>query len=211
MELSLNAHEILHQESVLREDFNNNLLNWEITSEKNESAFIKDGFYWMENKTEHKWTYYKQPMPLRSKADFIIDTVIELVGSEAYGHAGIVWGFDDERIFLNRFTVSADGERCTIIHFHKDHHFTKHRFQLRKSNGFDRKPVRLSVAKIESNYYFFVNDIQVYTCNTAHLGYYGNNFGYYVEPELFIRSPYIEIHRLIAKPVEKTPLKELIN
>lgn len=211
MELSLNALDILHKESILRDDFDNNLLQWEITQQKDESSFIKDGYYWMENRTEGRWTYYHQSLPFSMKSDFVIDTVIEMVGPEAYGHAGLVWGFDNEKIFLNRFTVSADGERCTIIHFHKDHHHTRHRFQLRKRTGFDKKPVRLSISKLASNYYFFVNEEQVYSCDASHLGAYGNNFGYYVEPELFIRSPFIEVHKLIARPVEKRVLQELIN
>ena len=43
--------DVLHQETLLSDDFNSNFEGWEIVDNEDEKSFIKDSYYWMENKT----------------------------------------------------------------------------------------------------------------------------------------------------------------
>jgi hypothetical protein len=192
---------LLLQETVLKENFTNPISNWEQVKNTAEQAFIKDGHYWMENKDTDRWKYYKHILPLKLEADCMIDTHIELMSTTDSGHYGLVWGFDDAREILNRFTVSADGKRFYIMQFQKDHHRVFHRFHTLLPNGI-KDMVRLTIIKAQEYFYFLVNGILLYTCHQKQFACMGNNFGYYVEPGIFIRSNYIAVKRLLTKPAE---------
>ena len=90
---------------------------------RNGKSIIKDGHYRIENTSKSSWKYYKTKSHLKKGDDFIIETAIELEKKvDAFGHFGLVWGFDEERKYLNQFTLSADGKRALIMHFEKNHH-----------------------------------------------------------------------------------------
>lgn len=202
MELILQQCDLLNSESLFMDDFDNNLKGWEVTRNMEEQAFMKDSYYWMENTDKSNWKYYKMKMPLKRKDDFIIDTKIEILSKDEYGHVGLVWGFNKDREVLNRFSVSADGERFVVMHFQKDHHQVYHRFHYREPNPVKTDVVRLSIVKISGYFYFLLNSKLVYTCHATHFADYGPYCGFYVEPGILIRSPYIEVKRLITKPSE---------
>ena len=202
MELVLQQCDVLHNESLFKDEFANNLKNWEIVKNDDECAFIKDGYYWMENTSKSRWMYYKTKLPLKQKEDYLIDTEIEILSKVAYGHVGLVWGFDKEREILNRFTVSADGERLLIMHFQKNHHRVFHRYHSWELKGSSSKKIRLSIARIDGYFYFMVNGKTVYTAHTSQFADNGNYFGYYLEPGVMMRSKYIEAKRLITQPSE---------
>lgn len=201
MELILQQCDVLHSETLFMDDFDNNLKGWELTRNMDEQTFMKDGYYWMENLDTRSWRYYKMKMPIKQKHDFIIDTKIEILSKDEYGHVGLVWGFDKELEALNRFSVSADGERFVVMHFQKDHHQVYHRFHYREHDPVKTTLVRLSIVKISGYFYFLLNGKLVYTCHASHFADQGPYCGFYVEPGILIRSPYIEVKRLITKPL----------
>ena len=204
MQFITDSYQLESSQSLVLENFTNNKRKWEETNIESEIAFIKDGYYWMENTSKSSWNYYKTKSHLKKGDDFIIETAIELENKEdAFGHFGLVWGFDEERKYLNRFTLSADGKRALIMHFEKNHHFDFHRFQTRKLPKIDmKKSVRFSIIKLEDYFYFFINKVKVYTVHESVFCAKGFFVGYYIEPDLSMKSDFFEVRKIMAKRME---------
>jgi len=49
---------ILHEEVLLEDDFNNKFEGWEIEEDEDKNSFIKDRHYWMRNKSNNRWMFY---------------------------------------------------------------------------------------------------------------------------------------------------------
>ena len=204
MKVITDLYEVESCESILTETFANNTRKWEETNIESEKAFLKAGYYWMENTSKSSWNYYKTKSHLKKGDDFIIETAIELEKKEdAFGHFGLVWGFDEERKYLNRFTLSADGKRALIMHFEKNHHIDFHRFQTRKLPKIDmKKSVRFSIIKLEDYFYFFINKVKVYTLQESVFCTKAFFVGYYIEPELSMKSYFFEVKKIKVKRLE---------
>jgi hypothetical protein len=200
--------EIIHRETVVHETFQQTPTAWEITSKPEEQAFFKNGCYWMENRSENRWMYYKYKLPLKTKDDWMLKTEIELLSKDAYGHYGLAWGFSENREVLNRFTVSADGERCLVMQFQKDHHRVFHRYQKRIVLD-PQQPIELGILKISNYFYFLLNKQVIYICEAGQFANEGPYAGYYVEPDLFIRSRHFIAERLIVQPAVAEPHETL--
>jgi hypothetical protein len=197
-------YEADHLQPALQEHFLTEHNGWEITQKADERAFILHQHYWMENMTETRWMYYKKKMPFKANENWLLQTEIELLSRDEHRHFGLVWGFDEEFDRLNRFTVSADGERGLVMQFQKDHQWVKHRFQKLFTPTLYLGKVHLSILKLEDYFYFLVNKKLMYMCERSNFSSTGSYFGYYVESGLFIRSPYIGLDRIImtASPTE---------
>jgi len=182
---------------------------WEMVDTDSERTFIKNNHYYMENLTESRWNYYKNKMPANIGENWMIETSIELLSRDQFGHFGIVWGFDEDREHLNRFTVSADGERGVVMHFQKDHHRVYHRFQKNFTDLSTSYPVNLAVLKLDNYFYFLVERQLMYICEQSHMANEGNGFGYYIEPGLFIRSSYMTVNRLALNESRRSKFDSL--
>jgi hypothetical protein len=204
MQIITDSYQLESGQSLVLENFTNNKRKWEETNIESEKAFIKDDYYWMENTSKSRWNYYKTKSHLKKGDDFVIETIIELEKKEdAFGHFGLVWGFDEERKYLNRFTLSADGKRALIMHFEKNHYVDFHRFQTRKLPKIDiKKSVRFSIIKLEDYFYFFINKVKVYTVHESVFCANGFFVGYYIEPELSMKSDFFEVKKIKAKRLE---------
>ncbi len=205
--------EVDNCQSILRDDFTNNKRKWEITNKEAREAFIKDGSYWMENKSNAGWNYYKIKSPIKTTRNFIIDTKIELLNKNQHGHFGLVWGFDKNKEMLNRFSLSADGERVIIMQFEKNHRRVYHRFHLRILRKINlNQAVRFTIIKIDSFFYFLIDESIVNISHESHFINGGPLIGYYLEPLLSIRSKYIEVKKIKATEIKAvTGLNKLIN
>lgn len=197
--------DIIHRKTVADERFQPGTTAWEITQCPEEQSFIDNGYYWMENSSDNDWMYYKYKLPLKRRDDWLLHTQLELLRSESYGHYGLVWGFDADIEQLNRFTVSADGERCLVMHFQKDHRVVYHRYQKRFATPL-KGTVELSILKISNYYYFLVNKTMIYLCEASAFAAAGPYAGYYLEPGLFVRSPFFKAERLTVQPAVAEPL-----
>ena len=96
--------DIMHEEVLLEDDFASKFEGWELIEDEDEHAFIKDSYYWMENKSVYRWMFYHKKLPLHPDESFMIKAEIELVDmKKKYGQFGLVWGFDkqhnEERTF----------------------------------------------------------------------------------------------------------------
>lgn len=199
---------------ILSEHFSNNKRKWEEVNIPSEQAFIKDGYYVMKNTSESNWNYYKTKTQLKRDDDFVIETKISIENAEdAFGHFGLIWGFDKEHKCLNRFTISADGKRILIMQFEKDHHFIAHRFHKRLQKKIDvSKPVLFSLIKLGDYFYFFINKQKVYVGHDSLFCAKGNFAGYYIEPLLEMKSDFFQVKKLkIRMPDVITGMKQLMG
>ncbi len=193
---------ILHEEVLLEDDFNNKFEDWEIIEDEDEHSFIKDSHYWMENKSSNRWMFYHKKLPVKKQDNFIIKAEIELLeSSRGYGQYGLVWGFDKEHNELNKFVVSTDHDDYTIAKFQKNHEFIKHRFNRNyEKHPFETNKQFFSIVKLEDYYYFFLNrfDRPEYMTHVSQMRMEGDRFGFYVEPGIMIRCDKILVKRLIT-------------
>ncbi len=212
MEIITDLFEVESCRAVLTETFINNKRKWEEIDIESEKAIIKDGYYWMSNTSRNRWNFYKTKTSLRKGQDFIIETIIELEKKEdVYGHFGLVWGFDEDRKYLNRFTLSADGKRALIMHYEKDHHRIFHRFQNRKLPKFNmKKSVRFTIIKLEDYFYFFINKQKIYVAHASAFCANGSFIGYYIEPQLSMKSNFFEVKKVKAHSKEVITSMQLL-
>jgi len=176
---------------------------WEVVDKDSERAFIRNNHYYMENLSDNRWNIYHNKIPSNIGENWMIETSMEVLSQDQHGHFGIVWGFDEEREILNRFTVSADGERGLVMHFQKDHHRVFHRYQKIFPDLPISYPIHLAVLKLDNYFYFLANRQLMYICEQSHLADYGNGFGYYIEPGLFIRSSFMSVNQLTLEDVRR--------
>ena len=204
MHIITDLYEVESCRTVLTEKFINNKRKWEEVNIASEKAIVKDGCYWMSNTSKSSWNYYKTKVPLKKGEDFLIETIVELEKREdVYGHFGLVWGFDEDRKFLNRFTLSADGKRALIMHFEKDHNRIFHRFQNRKLPKFDlKKPIHFSIIKMGEYFHFLINKQKVYMAHESVFCSNGVFAGYYIEPQLSMKSTFFEVKKIKLQAVE---------
>lgn len=194
---------IVHRETIFEDDFDNNIAGWEKIHDEDEQSFISKGYYYMENKTDSRWMFYHKELPRQLPKNYIINTEIELLEHKGYGQFGLVWGFNKPHHILNRFVVSAEADRFSVMRFEKDHHRTFHRF----SGFFEKEHMSgnkrfLSVMLLQDYYYFFLHHYQrpVYICHKSHIQTEGNRFGFYVEPGLLIRANNIKVQKIVVDP-----------
>lgn len=197
--MNVTTEKDFHLETVFKDEFKDAASGWEQTNKVKEQSFIKDGYYWMNNSDSLGWKFYHLSMPKGIKDHFTISTQIELLKHPGYGQFGLVWGFSKPHQILNRFVVSTEKKRFTVIKFEKNHQRNFHRF----SNSFNQKEKTknifyLELMLLEDYYYFFLqrNPIPVYVCHKAHLMLEGSRFGFYVEPGIHIRASEITIQHI---------------
>jgi hypothetical protein len=213
MHIITELYEVDACQSVLREDFTHNQRGWEIIDIETEKSEILNGYYYMHNRSKTDWNYYKMKSGLKKNQDFVVEALIELDKSHVHqGHFGLVWGFNDQHDYLNRFTISADGKRVLVMHFEKNHQKVYHRFLHSKGPTINtRRPVQLAIIKLGDYFHFWVNHQQVYVAHASFFAQQGTHVGYYIEPGLAIRSNYIEVKTIKARSlVVVTGLEQLM-
>jgi hypothetical protein len=175
----------------------------EIVDNESEKTYIKDNHYHIENLTQSRWNYYKHKIPDHTGENWTITSNIEILSKEQFSHCGLVWGFNEEKEYLNRFTISADGKRAVVMHFQKDHNRVFHRYQKKIALRKNAQPIELTICKLNSYFYFLLNRELIYLCEKSHFAEHGSYFGFYIEPGLHIRSSSISVHKLTLKEYSK--------
>jgi len=196
---------------ITKETFDSNCNTWEIVDIPEEKSYIKDNYYWMHNKAESSWKYYKINTTLTQDDSWLMYAEIELLNKNEFGHFGLVWGFDQHRERLNRFTVSADRERSLILHFEKDHRHIFHRHQYCLHSVKQSAKIRMMIVKGNDFFYFYINDSLIYIAAHTHFAHLGQYSGFYIEPGLFIRSGRFDIYRLQIEKTQNNGFSELIR
>lgn len=198
--------ELFHVErcqTKFKSDFSTNKQHWEKVNNEFEEAKIDKGFYWMKNKSSQQWHYFKTKSPVYHFDHFVFDTSIELLSKNEQGHFGLVWGFDKNMENLNRFCLSADGERLLIMHFQKNHETVFHRFHKRLSPKINmNQPIRFTIIKMGNYFHFLINKKNRYICHESQFNNNDQFVGYYLEPGLHIKSSYFEIKKLTANEMD---------
>lgn len=182
-----------------RDDFTDNRNNWKTINEPEAYAAVEVKEYVMQNRSEKKGQFYVQTGINRQAKDWVLETVLKWSHKEALNHFGLVWGVEDTPDILNRFSLSADGRRASILCFENNHDRIYHRFNTADLNYIDCSLVRLTIFKRRPYYYFLINEQLIYICHVSHLGQTGDRFGYYIEPGLTVRSGWIRCQELEGK------------
>ena len=178
---------------------------WETVESDTEEAFFRMGRYIMENKTDSRWNYYHKALPDNLADNFIIKAEIEVVENhKGYGQYGLVWGFDEESDYLNKFVVST-GEHVSFVvsSFERNHNVYKHRFsELFFNYNTSGKKQFFSILKLDGYYYFFLNkyDRPNYVVHASHMPMFGDRFGFYIEPGLKMVCESITVKNLYINP-----------
>lgn len=180
---------------LLEDHFTDNRNSWEEVNNAKEYAGIQKGKYIMENRDDWNWKYYAVNCPLKKYDNFEIHVQLKIENIREMAQTGLVWGFDKNRKVLNRFSISADCKRFSVLHFEKDHRRVYHRFS-QKIRTNQEEALTLSITKKDSYLFFKINKENVYICHEAHFCNEGPGFGYYVEPGLKISSNFIEIRQI---------------
>lgn len=193
---------ILHEEILLEDDFINKFEGWELIDNEDEHSFMKDSYYWMENKSESRWMFYHKKLPLSTHENFIIKAEIELLNTnKGYGQFGLIWGFDKQHNELCKFVLSSNKQFFTITKFQKDHAYKKHRFSSSIEQQIESTNKQyFSIVKLGDYYYFYLNKHgrPVYITHVSQMTMEGNRFGFYVEPGIMIRCDKIVVKRIIT-------------
>ena len=84
-----------------------------------------------------------------------------------------------------------------------------HRYQKNFSDLSTSYPVNLAVLKLDNYFYFLVERQLMYICEQSHMANYGNGFGYYIEPGLFVRSSYMTVNRLTLNESRRSKFDSL--
>lgn len=189
---------IIHQETILEDDFNSKYEGWELIENEDEQSFINKSYYWMYNKSDSRWMFYHKAMPLDPMDNFMIKAEIDLIlNKNGYGQFGLVWGFNKPHLHLNKFVVSTHDNSFAVANFEKDHQYTRNRF----SGQFEKQGTKqyFSIVKLADYYYFYLQEFgrPVYVVHKSQLKMEGNRFGFYVEPKMLIRCNKISIKKLI--------------
>jgi hypothetical protein len=194
---------IIHEEIVLEDDFNNKFEGWELIEDEDEHAFIKDSYYWMENKSKSRWMFYHKELPLNEDESFMIKAEIEILFTKKeFGQFGLVWGFDKQHNELCKFVKSIYNSDFTIAKFQKDHEYKKHRFscslEYQQIESISKQ--YFSIVKLGDYCYFYLNQYgrPVYITHVSQMRMEGNRFGFYVEPGIMMRCDKIVVKRLIT-------------
>jgi hypothetical protein len=174
------------------DDFSDNRNDWEIVENADESARLEDGLYVMENRCDGDWHYFDRACPGMDHIDWKLETVFKWKADGDMNHFGLVWGFEDRLDKLNRFSLSADGESATVMSFQKDHHRVYHRYNARGLRLGSDGIIRMTIFKRGNYYHFLINEQLIYVCHRDHFIAAGERFGFYIEPQLEVRSGWIK-------------------
>jgi len=173
--------------------------SWEIVDNESEKTYIENNHYYIENLTQSRWNYYKHKMPDHTGDNWVITSNIEILSKDQFSQFGLVWGFNEKKEYLNRFAISADGNRAVVMCFQKDHNRVFHRFQKTFTKHKNENTFELTICKLNNYFYFLLNRELIYICEKSHFAERGPYFGYYIEPGLKIRSSSISVNKLVVE------------
>lgn len=183
---SLNGQETI----VLDEKFDDNSNNWHLQDDETYTSAIKNGVFYIKNKTEKaKWFLYKTDI-VGSEVDFTVETSItQLSGVDNYGF-GLIWaGYSDDSNY-EKYFITGNGQ-VLLDHFYraKDHRL----LGWQKTEAI--KPVtQANILRVERRaniVRFFLNGVEIFT--SGQFDYFGSKFGIYIQNEMEIQVDYIKV------------------
>lgn len=216
MHINTGGFDVKKIKTIIKERFRDNKRGWEITESDTEKSAIENGCFYMHNKQDTTWTFYKMKCKGVVDSDFMVVANIQPLDTKTRGQFGLVWGFNEGIDTLNRFSVSECGKYVLIMDFDKDHRRILYRLGLRdvvKINP--KKGVEFCIIKVGDHYYFLINRQLVAICHEQHFTLFGEYIGYYIEPGMQIRSGQFDVKILKTKRSKdgflKNNLKELLD
>lgn len=191
---SLKAQDTTSVKNFFFDDFNNNTHNWTIADNKNETAKMEGGFYYL---TANSHAYGEaQEVKIDTRKDFAIEARIKILNGNADHknyYSMLFWGRAEE--IGNYFTFAKDGfasvENCDGKN--QTDCITKSA-SLQKTGLY---PDDFNVYRIEkkgNTYTFFINGQQFYQMPFA--PFYGNLVGFGAGRKVTLMIDYIKLSYL---------------
>ncbi|GEM_PF-5875258 len=198
------------------EDFSNNSNEWYVGTEEFGNASLSDGKYILAyNQSGYLWEVYNNFPDFKAveAKDFEINTklVIEsfgLVGPGTSMDGGLIWNTDNAHFsfFIARKSVLSAIPSITYSYKYQIGSYAGSYTIWKDNTSFTgTDTIKLSIKKANSKYYFFINDVQVYSHTYSAIAYDG--IGFYIS-NAKIKSDYLYIDQ---KDYKKTSLPEIIE
>jgi len=201
------------------DDFNDNKNKWYEGNTTTDTARLTDGGYELIEHSGHEWVVFNNFPDFNSvdNKDFEISTTIKIISSGLLSElgtsriGGLAWNIDSTH--YNYFIV----KKVSSISRSKYDFPTSFSFMIGKydgtySNWLDftsftgADSLNLTIKKAESKYYFFINNVQVYTHSYSSLIYDGIGF---TLSDSRIKADYLYIDQKDYKKSEDTESIEL--
>ena len=195
-------HSISSEEktALFFDDFDDNRNEWGLGETKNDwLEKIDDGnlhFQSFDNNAKEDLVRFE----LEQTKDFEIETAIRFVQGDSIKFFGLQWGKSDD--FNNQFDFLISGNNYVTIDKYSGEFFDYLEpsvSEYLRKNHFNK----LTIRKLNTNYYFFINEQLIYTMPFK--PFFGNNIGFQVSENSSILIDYLKISELKQLNVNKPP------
>jgi hypothetical protein len=156
---------------IFRDDFDDNRNNWRIHNNDTVVTSISNGYLNFQNGTVYSGYYIDFPIPFDATKDFTITSSITKISLADDWGFGVVWGASNGKMFQMMITQTGfykienwDGTTDVII---KDW-----------SKCVVNATNKIQIFKQGGTYFFFLNDVNVFSCPFQPL--YGHGIGFVV-------------------------------
>lgn len=205
---------------TFHDDFSDNSNNWDTVDYDGGIAAIENGEYSISyNQEGYLWLMFNKfpDFKLIAPKDFEISTCLKissynpLLSLNLYCYGGLIWNADDThfRYFLVRKTFQLDRSYKSKSYIYSyqigeyDNGYTTWK-DYTEFSGSDS--TKLSIKKANSKYYFFIDDVQVYSCDYVSVNYDG--VGFLIE-DATVSADFLYIDQKDFKKSENTEMIEM--
>jgi hypothetical protein len=176
--------------SSFLENFDSNLNNWETKQGSDYKADMRSGYYNLTSYNDYNYLFSLSKCMMDEKQDYELETSINAFTMGDSWAAGVYWG-GNASSYAFSFAIASDNY-YTIDEYNGQYITWKDWTVSNALNmtGFNK----LTVRKIGVKYYFFINEVFVYSYNVK--SFYGNKFGIIVGSKSSIAVDYLKLNYL---------------
>ena len=198
--------EVLNRKRLYVKTFNSEKTTFNLSSKRKRYAFEFSRYQWMKNTGLKHWICVIEESILKNCKEWQINTEIELVSTASVGYYGIAWGLKKNIKTINCFCLAVDGQQCIMTSFSESMYLANYRNQVLIETPLKGK-IMFSILKTLDYYFFFLNKILLYVCSSQVFKNEGSFIGFYIDPQIFIRSAHLEVEQLVTTKAVATPMK----
>jgi len=183
---------------IFVDDFKNNANNWWTGDQYRTCNYANGQFYFSTHGNEEAGITFRQ-IEINQSKDFEIETSIAYLDGTSDLLNAVLFGLDRTSVNHYKFGFSSTGYYQYVKIINSEWYPVRDWMQTNslKTVGDYNK---LTIRKIQSNYYFFINEVFVYNCDAD--PFYGNWIGFHVAPKTSIAIDYIYINYLKKSQTE---------
>jgi hypothetical protein len=203
-----NYEDYLTSDTIFIDNFSNNKNKWPtgLSADSCYNGKIVNGAFELTSTCKDSYPWYYIPRTIDILRDFEIEANILYVKGENDNAISLIWGKDDNGYRFN-FGITGNGQ-------YKICRYNGSWFNLKDWTASDlihkSDYNKLTVRKIDTNYYFFLNEKLVHTCDLY--AFFGNQIGFQDNKNTTIRVDYLKVSYLKLNPkLSKTNVSSANN